>query len=108
MHVNGAAIPPDHAAIVLRGTAIVLRGTAIVLRGSAIVLRGSAVVGEAVVGEAVVGEAALPNLRDEVRAAEYPGRMRDEEGQEFELLEGQRDLAAAGPDPALHMIQEQA
>ena len=66
-----------------------------------------AVVGAAVVGEAVAGEAALPDVPDEVRAAEYPGRVRGEEGQEFELLEGQRDLAAAGPDPALHMIQEQ-
>src|SRR5580704_4440639 len=49
----------------------------------------------------------LPHALDAIRAAEHHGRMRAEEGQQLELLEGQRDLAVVGPDPALHAVDEQ-
>ena len=45
-----------------------------------------------------------PDVRHEVGATEYRSRVRAEEGQQLELLEGQRDLAVAGPDPAPHVV----
>jgi hypothetical protein len=46
-------------------------------------------------------------VRHEVCAAEHCGRVRAEEGQQFELLEGQGDLDAVGSDPALDLVDEQ-
>ena len=51
------------------------------------------------------GAIATPDVLDEIRAAEDRRRVRAEEGQQLELLEGQHDLAAAGPDPALHVVE---
>src|SRR5580704_1023191 len=48
-----------------------------------------------------------PDLLHEVGAAEHGGRVRAEEGQQLELLEGQRDFGAVDPDPALVAVDEQ-
>jgi hypothetical protein len=48
-----------------------------------------------------------PDVLHEVGAAEHGGRVRGEEGQQLELLEGQRDLGAVDPRPALDVVDEQ-
>src|SRR5271156_5680710 len=48
-----------------------------------------------------------PDVADEGRTAEHRGRVRAEEGQPLELLEGQHDLGAVDPDPALDVVEEQ-
>jgi hypothetical protein len=48
-----------------------------------------------------------PDAADQVGAAEHGARVRAEEGQQFELLKGQRELRAAGPGPALNVVDQQ-
>jgi len=50
---------------------------------------------------AVPGGFTVPDLVDEVGAAEHRGRVRAEEGQQLELLERQLDLVTVGPGEAL-------
>jgi len=47
----------------------------------------------------------MPDLADQIGPGEHPGRVRGEEGQQLELLEGQLDLVPVGPDTALPVVQ---
>jgi hypothetical protein len=59
-------------------------------------------------GPAVGREVALPDLPDQVGAAEHRRRVRGEEGEQLEFLESQRDLGAVHPDPPLVVVKQQA
>src|SRR5580700_6953449 len=63
--------------------------------------------GAAVTPDVPVFRPVRPDVFDEVAAAEHGGRVRAEEGQQLELLEGQHDLGAVDPDPALDVVDEQ-
>src|SRR5690242_7292497 len=56
---------------------------------------------------AVRAEVAVPDPLDEVGAGEHGGRVRGEEGQQLEFLEGELDLVSVDPDAALEVIQAQ-
>ncbi len=58
-------------------------------------------------GAAVGGEVPLPDLLDQVGPAEHRRRVRGEEGEQLEFLEGQRDLGAVHQDQPLLVIEQQ-
>ena len=58
-------------------------------------------------GPAVGREVPLPDLMHQVGAAEHGRRVRREEGEQLELLEGQRDLGAVHREPPLLVIEQQ-
>jgi hypothetical protein len=58
-------------------------------------------------GPAVGGEVAVPDLPDQVGPAEHRRRVRGEEGEQLELLVGERDLGAVDPDPPLIVVEQQ-
>src|ERR1700722_13913346 len=56
---------------------------------------------------AVGGELPLPDLADQVGAAEHGRRVRGEEGEELEPVEGGRAPPPAPPAPPLVMVEQQ-
>jgi hypothetical protein len=58
-------------------------------------------------GPAVRREVPLPDLLHEVSPAEHLRRVRAQEGQQLELLVGQRDLVAVRPHSPLLVVEEQ-
>src|SRR3984957_13964993 len=50
---------------------------------------------------AVGGELPLPDLADQVGTAEHAVRVRGEEGEQLELLEGELDIGPVHPEPPL-------
>ena len=49
----------------------------------------------------------MPDLPDQFGPGEHGGRVRGEEGQQLELLEGEQDLTSVDPDAALRVVQAQ-
>ena len=56
-------------------------------------------------GAAIVTKITMPDLADQIGPGEHRVRMRAEEGQQLELLEGQLDPVPVSPDTALGLVQ---